>query len=60
MKKSKRKTGLTFKPVISRYGDYITKELKYPEIKNSGVEEKLEIEKRVYGTKLLTNKNMKG
>ncbi len=47
MKKSKRKTGLTFKPVISRYGDYITKELKYPEIKNSGVEEKLEIEKKV-------------
>lgn len=47
MKKSKRKTGLTFKPVISGYEDYQKKELKYPGIKNCGVEEKLEIEKKV-------------
>ena len=47
MKRSKRKAGLRFKPVISGYEDYQKKELKYPEIKNGSVEEKLEVEKKV-------------
>lgn len=47
MKKSKKKTGLTYKPVISKNGVYKLNGLKYPEIKNGNVEEKLEIEKKV-------------
>ena len=46
MKKSKRKSGLTYRSVIPKFGDSKLNDLKYPEIKNKNVEEKLEVEKK--------------